>query len=148
MSAAVFVLATSAPATLRALRKAEELAGESSASIVVLVPHVTAFTPSGDRPANTVRSLASEYRDLTIRGGVDALVHVCVCRRVEDIFKQLVREPSTIVIAGERGSWVWPTAEWRLARALARNGHRVLFEEIDQQAGVDTASLAQRMTTR
>src|SRR6267143_267405 len=135
----VFVLVTSRQATTRALQKAAQLVGESGRSIVLLVPHVTTFTAPVDPPANAAVELADEYRDLAVRAGVDAFVRVCVCKRIQDIFKQLMHHPSTIVIGGRSRGWLRPTAELQLARTLV--AHDVVFEELRADAGMRPAPL-------
>ena len=133
----VFVLATGRVATAQALGKASELTRQSGASIILLVPHVTAFSAPHDPSSGAAIGLVDEYRDLAMRIGVDARVHVCVCRRMKDIFALLVSDRSMIVIGGRRGSWFWPTAERRLADDLTRCGHAVVFADIDRGASAD-----------
>jgi nucleotide-binding universal stress UspA family protein len=125
---AVVVLATGRTATTRALHAAAARARDAAGSIVLLVPHPTSYRTG--TPDDAMIRLADTYRDLAARVGVNAFVRVCVCRQVHDIFRQLVRQTSTVVIAGGRGPRFWPTAERRLARALARDGFDVVFEEV------------------
>src|SRR5579871_2689249 len=124
---AVYVLATSKPATVRALRRAGELARRAERPVVLLVPHATTFRPTAVSVDPAV-ALADEYRALTRHAGVDAQVRVCVCRRASDIFRQLVIDPVTIVIGGARRP-LWPTPEQRLAARMTRAGHHVVFED-------------------
>jgi hypothetical protein len=136
----ILVLATNGPGTTLALRRAAELARDSRCSVVLLVPHVTTFAVGADQSASTVADLADEFRGLASRTGVDVAVRVCVCRRIEDLFTQLVPAPSTIVLGGNRGPWFWPTAQWRLARTLIRCGYHVVFEDIAHHAASGTGA--------
>jgi K+-sensing histidine kinase KdpD len=133
----VFVVATGRAATAQALRRAGKLARESGASIVLIVPHLTTFASYLERHDDLAVRLADEYRDLATGIGIKAFVRVCVCQRMKDIFVMLVGAVATIVIGGKRGSWFRPTAERRLADDLAKDGHRVVFEDL--AAGADAA---------
>lgn len=123
-------MATSPPATTVALRRAAELACDSGAPIVLLVPCVTTFTGHAGRSGPPAAGLADEFRELAARAGVNALVQVCVCRRIPDIVQLLAADSCTVVLGGGRGRWFRPTAELRLARILARHGHSVVFEDL------------------
>jgi hypothetical protein len=138
----VFVLATERAATMQALRKAAELTRESGTSIILIVPLITTFSHRDGQERAAV-DLADAYRDLATRVGVNALVRVCACKRMKDIFAVLVCDPSTIVIGGRRRSLLWPTAEGRLADDLVRWGHRVVFEDIGRET-TRGAGLARR----
>jgi nucleotide-binding universal stress UspA family protein len=137
----VFVLAAGMAETTAALHRAAELAANSDSRVIVLVPRIASFTSRDLDSADRSIQLLNQYRDVSARAGVDAGVHICVCRRVEDIFEQLVSEPSTIVIGGRRRGWLRPTAEWHLARTLVARGHDVVFEELHADAGMRPARL-------
>src|SRR5579862_8447534 len=122
----VFVLATESDATTRALRRAALIRQETGARIVLLVPEVGASR--SDRSQDAIAERAAEYRDLATKAGVEAAVCVCVCRRIGDIFRQVVDKPSTIVI-GTADGWFGAAADRRLAAALARQGHAVVLED-------------------
>ena len=74
-----------------------------------------AFAPDG-------RTLAT--------GGYDAVVRLCVCRRIDDVFRWMLARHSRIVVGGRR-RWWWPTVDQRLARRLQQWGHDVVFARIN-----------------
>jgi len=42
---------------------------------------------------------------------------------------RLVLKPHSLIIVGGRKRW-WPTSEQRLAQALKKDGHHVIFAEL------------------
>jgi len=113
----VFVLATDLEATAGAIREASRLVDPMNHA-VVLVPHVLDAQHPVDRAHEhdaSIRALAAHY-------GLRIRVHVCACRSRLDIFRQLVTEPS-IVIMGEAKAAADNTP---LRTALQAQGHVVI----------------------
>ena len=130
MSPAVYVLATSDEATTTALRAAREMAGPPRARVVLIAPIVallSALCARGPRDQSVV--VRDKYRRLSSFAGVDATVHVCICRRIDDIFAQLIPARSTIVMGRSRAAWFPWSAEGRLARRLIGRGYHVVLRE-------------------
>lgn len=125
----LFVLATSADATARALSTAGQLASrEAGSRVVLLVPDVITYNRPFEVAFNRTAALADHYRELSRRADVDATVRVCVCHRIQDIFERFVSEPATVVIAGRRRMFR-RTPEQRLERSLRGRGYDVVFVE-------------------
>jgi hypothetical protein len=122
---AVQIVATGEDGTRCALREAKRLAGGSGTRLVVLVPHVLSSFWTATDPSET-QVLSDRYRALATDAGVNAVVHVCVCRRIDDVFRWMLRRHARIIVGGRRGWWV-PSAAERIARRLTRLGHEVVF---------------------
>jgi hypothetical protein len=124
-TSAVQIVATGEAGTRCALREARRLTAAADARFVVLVPHVrsSAWTP-GD-PRETC-ALTDRYRALALAAGVNAVVHVCVCRRLDDVFRWMLGRRARVIVGGRRGWWLPSSAE-RIARRLTRLGHEVVF---------------------
>jgi len=124
----VAVLSTTPDGTRAALLAARH-AGHTRA--VLFVPRA-AMSPTS--MADTVE----DYRALAHEAGVTVSVHVCICRRPDDIAQLLGAGDATVVLGGARRRW-WPTRAQRLARRLAKHGHRVVFADVraDTESGED-----------
>ncbi|HEY7791178.1 MAG TPA: outer membrane beta-barrel protein [Vicinamibacterales bacterium] len=118
---ALHVLATTPDGTQSALELAARLIDDTDAQLVVLVPRY----PSA-RPGASDESDVDVYRALAARLGVQATVIGCVCRRLDDIVRQMLGRSSLIIVGGARRLW-WPSREQRLADRLMTAGYPVLF---------------------
>jgi hypothetical protein len=119
------VVATTEAGTRCALLTATRLANGSAGRVLLLVPLVIRpFGPVGNR--HEALELTDHYRALASEAGVDALVRLCVCRRVDDMFRWMLGPRAQVVIGGAR-RWWWPSTAERLARRLERLGHNVVF---------------------
>lgn len=106
---------TSDRETVAALRQAAKLASGLSARLVVVAPQVVPYGVDLDQPPVSPEFTAGKMLRLAEAAGVDAGVHVVLCRdRVEGL--ERVLGANDIVIAGEK----------RLARQLVKRGHQVL----------------------
>lgn len=125
----MFVLATSAGGTQRALRRGRALAEARHTSLELLVPVVTPYGPvppcvSPAHPdVHTFRSLAD-----AIVPGVP--VHPCSCREPHHVLGLRLIEAGTVVIGGARGRWR-RTPEEKTAHLLALDGHDVTFVDVE-----------------
>jgi hypothetical protein len=117
---AVYVIATTPPATSFALKRARTLAGQHR--IVLLVPAVV----DREEPADLVR-LMREYDGLAARLGIVATPYVCVCKQPRDVLSWFPTTGATLVVGGARGGRFFHSEEERLARALQNAGHHVVF---------------------
>ena len=122
------VVATTENGTRRALSEAARLADGSGVRVLLLVPHVVSFLrTTGD--AQEATAIADRYRALAADAGVDARVRLCVCRRLDDVFRWMLGPHARVVIGG-RQRWWWPTAAERMADRLRREGRDVLFARL------------------
>src|SRR5262249_49358493 len=108
------VVATTDDGTRRALAEAARMTNGSGIRVLLLVPHVVSFPRSDGNPSEA-RAITDRYRALAAAEGVDALVRLCVCRRLDDMFRWMLG-PSAHVVIGGRQRWWWPTAAERIAR--------------------------------
>jgi hypothetical protein len=122
------VVATTEDGTRRALSEAARLADGSGVRVLLLVPHVVSFLrTTGD--AQEATAIADRYRALAADAGVDARVRLCVCRRLDDVFRWMIGPHARVVIGG-RQRWWWPTAAERMADRLRREGRDVRFARL------------------
>ncbi len=128
VSRGLHVVATTDEGTRRALVEASRLCNGSKARVLLLVPHeVSYFGPQVD--ATEALAITDRYRALASTTGVEAIVRLCVCRHLDDVFRWLLGPGAQIVIGG-RQRWWWPTAAERLAWRLRRRGHDVVFANV------------------
>jgi hypothetical protein len=125
------VIATTERGTLAALQHAAALARSTRAGVTILVPHVLGYGAPLDRQAiaNDIGDIAASYRDLAARVGLDAAIRICPCREPRHMVGRLMLENARLVLAGRWRQWL-ATAEQRLARELACDGHDVIFVDI------------------
>ncbi len=73
----------------------------------------------------------TEERLLRLAAGqpVETSIQVYLCRDLIETIRHALYPESVVLIAG-RKHW-WPTREERLARALRRDGHRVILSHAD-----------------
>ena len=125
----IYVVATTEIGTRRALETASRRARVERAQLTLVAPHVVPFGAPLDRCGAEHNRCAEHYRALIEATQLDATVRVCCCHESQHVFGRLLVTGADIVIGGPRGAWRM-TAEERLAEALARDGHRVVFTEV------------------
>jgi hypothetical protein len=122
---ALQIVATGEEATRCALNEARRFADGEPCRLVLLVPYVQSrFASPADR--DEAAALRERYRALAAAAGVDAVVRVCICRRLDDVFRWMLGRHSRVIVGGRCRRW-WPTAAQRLAQRLERLGHDVTF---------------------
>ena len=122
------VVATTEEGTRCALAEATRYGNGTPVRVLLLVPHVIPpFAPAGN--AAEAVAITDRYRTIASEAGVNARVRLCVCRRVDDIFRWMLGPGARIVIGGQH-RWWWPTAAERLVRRLRRQGHDVMFARV------------------
>jgi hypothetical protein len=124
----ISVVFTSVEATLAALRKAGELAARLHARIVLLVPQIVPYPLPLTSPPILLDFNERRFRLIAQESPVETSVRLYLCRDRRDMLKGALPPQSIVVLAGPK-RW-WPTAESRLARALRREGHEVIFQQI------------------
>lgn len=121
---AIYVVATTGDETRAALREAARYAIFAEADVWLVVLHEVPFPLPLDEPHVSPALLHAQFRELAASAGVEASVHLCLCRNQLDAPPVLFPKPS-VVFVGYRRRW-WPTREGRLIRLLRRLGHDVL----------------------
>lgn len=124
----VSVVFTSVDATLAALRKGGELASRLHARILLLVPQIVPYPLPLTSPPILLDFNERRFRLIAEESPVETSVRLYLCRDRRDMLRGALPPHSIVVLAGPK-RW-WPTAESRLARALRREGHEVIFERL------------------
>jgi hypothetical protein len=124
----VFVICTDAPGTLAALQMAEGLAQKLEAHIQLLMPYEVPYTLPLTKPAVPVEFLESQIRNLAQKTRLEVSANIYLCRDRKRTLKLLLRPHSLIVVGGKK-HW-WPTSAQKLAQALQKDGHHVIFAEL------------------
>lgn len=114
-------------ATARAaLAAASGYARDLGAQITILVTQVVPYPLPLEEPPVDVGFLERDLSALAAGQPVETAVQIYLCRdRWETIRNALPRE-STVIVGGRR-RWWRPSTEQRFARLLRRDGHRVIF---------------------
>jgi hypothetical protein len=122
----VYVVATTLPLTRIALRAADGYAHGFGVRIVLLVPRVVPYPELLAHRPDATGIIADRFRQTAEELGIEASIRVCVCRPHSAALTDLLPEDTIVVVGGRSRRW-WHTREQRLARALARDGRRVLL---------------------
>jgi hypothetical protein len=75
-----------------------------------------------------VEFLERQIRDLARNTRLDVAAQVFLCRDKKRALGLLLR-PQSLVVVGGRQHW-WPTAAQKLAQAIQKDGHHVIFAEM------------------
>jgi len=124
----VLVVFTDPSGTLAALQMADRLAQQLDACLRVLMPYEVPYTLPLTRPAVPVGFLEEQLHALACKAAMDVSAHIYLCRDKRRSLRSILR-PHSLVIIGGRKRW-WATAERRLATALKKDGHQVIFAEL------------------
>jgi len=119
----VFVPYTSYDLTKAALTSAAMLTRTLAAHITLFAVRVVPFPLSLDRPDVPASFLEQKLAAIAQECVVDVDVRIVFARDPDLGCRQVLMQNSLVVMA-TRKRW-WPTAEVKLARALARAGHSV-----------------------
>jgi len=120
------------PATARgALAAAGVLARGLDASIALVAVQVLPFPAPFYCPSSVREHLEGQLADLAREcpAAVDAVV--VLARDLEEGYREVL-EPGVTVLIATRPRW-WRTREQKLARALARSGHKVVLVKLDKR---------------
>lgn len=127
----VYVVATAGAETRAALLEAARYAVFAGADVWLVVLHEVPFPLALSEPHVSPALLHARFRELAVAAGVEASVHVCLCRNRLDAPPVLFPKRS-VVFVGCRRTW-WPTRDWRLIRLLRKLGHEVLLVGTGEQ---------------
>jgi hypothetical protein len=124
--AQLHIIATSEEGTRAALRAARQLTRRLKvARTVLLVPR----TPVQAIAATDVRvDPVQNYRQMASETGVDVTVRMCFGSTCLELSRWMLPPGSTTVVGGRR-RWWWPTPAQRMAHALKRAGHQIVFAD-------------------
>ncbi len=125
----VAVVFTSLNATIKALRRAVDLAARLRTCLTLVVVQTVPFPLPLASPPVLLDFSEKRLREIASGTPADIRVHLYLCRDRTEALK-LALKPSSLVVLGGRKRW-WPTAEWRLATKLRRAGHEVIFTEME-----------------
>ena len=120
----VFVIFTGFSSTLAALKRADQLTRKLEARVRLLWPYEVPYALSLTNPAVPAKILEEQLRGLASGVPISSEGHIYLCRDKLRTLR-LILKPHAIVILGGR-KWWW-CAERKLARALRKDGHHVIF---------------------
>jgi hypothetical protein len=129
---AVHVLATTFEGTRAALRAAIPLARGSDARVIVIVPKIVSYALPVDERIDSSDFIMRRYREMARELDGEPQFRLCLCRRVDDMLRQLLPPAARVVVGGRVRSWL-PTEETRLVRQLTARGHDVVFVPLEVQ---------------
>ncbi len=125
----VSVVFTSADATIRALKHAEELADRLNARISLLVPQVVPYGFPLASPPVLLDFSERRFAEIAKESLVETTVQIYLCRDREEMLPTVLA-PGSLVVIGGRKRW-FRNPEKHLARKLRRVGHEVILTEME-----------------
>jgi hypothetical protein len=128
----VHVVATTRQGTRSALTRARRLTEHISARIVLIVPRPASRAKPFDPAGGERVAIVDDYLALAAEVGVEITVLFCICRRIDDIVRQMLGGSSLVIVGGTRRLW-WPSREQRLTERLSRSGCAVVFADAGLQ---------------
>ena len=134
MIAQLHIIATSEEGTRAALREARRLTRRLNMARTVLL---VLCTPPQGIAATDEHDTVDSYRQMASETGVDVTVRLCVGTTWRGLSRWMLPPGSTTVVGGRR-RWWWPTRAERMAHALKRAGHQIVFADA---CGPDHASV-------
>jgi hypothetical protein len=115
------IIATTEEGTRAAMLQAkQQSANLATDRIVVIVPRTLPGIQHDD--ASTVQ----RYRRMAAECGLDVVVRLCLLGGRHHALQQIIPKNSVAIVGGSK-RWWWPTDEQRIATALGRAGHEVIF---------------------
>jgi len=117
------VVHTEPSVTAAVLKRAAELVAGLNANILLLAVHTVPFPAPFNSASASHAHLVGELADLASQCALPVTSHVVMARYRDEGFRFLLQEESTVLIGTKKRPW--PTQEERLARLLAKDGHKV-----------------------
>jgi hypothetical protein len=135
VAAQLHIIATSEEGTRAALRTARQLTRRLKVARTVLLGPCTPAQAiaTTDERVDTVEN----YRQMASETGVEVTVRMCFGSTCRELARWMIPPGSTTVVGGRR-RWWWPTPAQRMAGALKRAGHQIVFADA---SGLDHASV-------
>jgi hypothetical protein len=134
VAAHLHIIATSEEGTRAALKEARRLTRRLNVARTVLL--VPCTPPQGIAATDEHISTVDNYRQMASQTGIDVTVRMCVGTTFRGLSRWMLPPGSTTVVGGRR-RWWWPTRAQRMAHALKRAGHQIVFADA---SGPDHAS--------
>ena len=125
----VNVLYTAHARTLAALKTAAQLAANLGTCPKVLRLYAVPYSLPLEKPAVPIGFLEEQIRALARQSPTEITARIILCREPRAILRQIL-PPHSLIVMGGKKRW-WPTREQRLASALRKDGHEVIF--VDQE---------------
>jgi hypothetical protein len=125
----ISVVFTTLGPTLRALRRAADLARRLRGRIALVVPQIVPFPLPLATPPVLLDFNERRFFALADETHVETVVRIYLCRDRADCLKDMLK-PHSIVFLGLAKRW-WPTADARLAAQLQRLNHDVVRVEAE-----------------
>ena len=120
----VHVVATSLEGTRAALKAAARVAASRRARLVLLVPDVT--PPAIAQSPLAANWLIARYEEMARAVDQPVAIRLCKTTSAAEVALRLT-PPDAVVYVGGTSTWLWPSAEERLAARLTRSGRAVVF---------------------
>ena len=111
------------------LKRAVALIAGLNAKLTLVAVHTVPYAAPFGCPAAVHAHLVEQLVDLASRCPVPVNPQVVLARGRSEGFSYVLK-PQSIVLLGARKHW-WRTEEERLARTLARDGHKVVLLHIE-----------------
>lgn len=115
--------------TAKVVDRAAEFATGLNATLTLVAVYVAPYPCDLSCPTAMREHLTARLTELAELYDPPARVHLVVARSRDEGFRQVI-QPGSTVLLGTRKHW-WRTREERLARELAREGHRVSLLHFD-----------------
>ena len=112
------------------LERAAVLTAGLKAAIRLVAVHAIPYPQPFYCPAAVHDHMVARLSDLASRCAVSVRPQVVLARYRDEGFRGALK-PASIVLVGSRKRW-WRTREEKLARSLARNGHRVALLHVTE----------------
>jgi hypothetical protein len=114
--------------TTAILKRAAELTAGLNATVVLLAVHTVPYPASFASAAASHAHLVEQLVELAGQSTLPITPQVVLARGREEGFRYALKSESTILVGTHKH--LWQTAEERLARALASDGHKVALLHI------------------
>lgn len=128
--------------TAAVLERAAELVSGLNASILLLAVHTVPFPAPFASGSATHAHLVAEVADLAAQCSLPVTPHVVMARYREEGFRYLLQGESTVLVGARKRPW--QTQEERLARALAKDGHKVILLHVAADAPLGARAAARQ----
>lgn len=111
--------------TAAVLKRAAELVSGLNASVLLVAVHTIPFPASFSSATACHAHLVGQLADLAGLSSLPVTPHVVMARYRDEGFRFVLQEESTVLVGTKKRPW--QTQEERLARVLAKAGHKVVL---------------------
>jgi len=126
----VVIAHTESTLTAAVLTRAAQLLAGLTPKITLLAVQTVPFPASFASAAASHAHLVSELIDLAEQSPLAVTPHVVMARSRQEGFLYVLKSESTVLVGTRKH--LWTSAEEKLARALARDGHKVALLRIER----------------